>query len=142
MPETKSEAVTITKEDLQALITSAITAARAPNVIEQRELDKQEKLHLQELENRKKTAEQIKDKMEQDKWSRMTCSHQHSDAARGTHLVYVMESRGPGYLLCQACIAKIRPGAAPQGYKGGDIYDTAKFNALFQTIPSNSEIMG
>jgi len=119
-----------------------IKVIKEPTALEQKALDKQEREVREANESRRKTAEDVKRGIENKKWLQSVCSHQHNDAAHGTHLVFVQEVRGPGYLLCQKHQCKIRPGVAPTGYKGTDIYNTAEFNRLFQTLPGRGEIFG
>ena len=123
-------------------LAAVIKAIKEPTALEQKALDKQAQELLSKNESRKRLAGEVITQIENKKYLQSVCSHQHGDAARGTHLVYVKEQRGPGYLICQKNQCKIRPGNPPEGYKGTDIYNTAEFNRLFQTIPNQGEIFG
>ena len=119
-----------------------IRTIKEPTVLEQKTLDKQASELLAANEARRKTAGEVKQMIANKKWAQSVCSHQHADAAHGTHLVFVQEAKGPGYLICQKNQCIIRPGVAPKDYQGTDIYNTALFNQLFQTLPGRGDIFG
>lgn len=134
-----AETIQLTKNDLKEIITSAIAAAKAPNEVEQRQLDAQ-KLEIEQAQKERLIqSKSVLDEIEQKKTIQRLCSHEHRNG--DTHAVYVQEKSGPGYFICQKNQCKIRPGAPPEGYKGGDIYDTALFNRLFQKS-ANNDIFG
>jgi len=123
-----------------AALAEVIKAIKAPTVLEQKELDKQEREALAANENRKKQAQQVLATMAMKKQGQAVCNHKHPDG--NTHLVHVQEPTGPGYLICQKRQCIIRPGK-PSDHRRGDtaIYDTALFNQLFQTLPNKGDIM-
>ena len=139
-----SDNVSISKDDLKDIIASAVSAAvaasKAPSVIEQREIDKQEQEIRQAQEDRKKIAESVLQDIEQKRTTQLICSHEHRNG--DSHCVYIVEKNGPGFILCQKNQCKIRPGIASAGYAGNDIYDTATFNRLFQKLQTLGEIFG
>lgn len=135
--------ISLTPETLKDIIATAVSeavkAVKAPSELEQRKLDEQSRQIKQDQENRAKTAKDALQEIENKKSVQRSCTHQHKNG--DTHCVYVKESRGIGYLICQKNQCKIRAGVAPQGYKGNDIYDTQLFNQLFQKLPDN-ELFG
>lgn len=126
-----------------------IEAMKKPTVMEQKALDKEAAELLARNEERKANAAGMKIKRDSDRASKRTCRHQHPKG--DTHCVWIQERSGPGYILCQMnqCIIRPEPapkvshGRGPDGkeiwveYDGDDIYDTAEFNRLWQTLPSN-----
>lgn len=111
-----------------------ITELRKPTVMEQKQLDKEAAEILAKNEERKANAEGMKAKREADRWTKRHCSHLHPNG--NTHCIYIQEKTGPGYILCQRNQCIIRPEPAPANYDGDDVYDTAMFNRLFQSLPS------
>jgi len=136
MPE---QGITITQEALKEMMVEAIKAARAPNSVEQMQIDAQVRESKQANENRLKLSQSVADEAKQRKWNRNVCTHKRADGT--TRLTHIQEPNGPGYLLCLWNQCKIRPGAAPKNYQGDDIYDTDKFNELIQGVRSSSEIL-
>lgn len=137
---TQNQNISLTKDDLVEIITAAVAAAKAPNAVEQRKLDAEQKQIEQDQENRKKTSGQVLQGIENNKWVKRTCSHEHKNG--DTHCVYVQERVGPGYLLCQKNQCIIRPGTPSPNYKGSVIYDTELFNKIFQKTPGSGDIFG
>lgn len=123
-------------EDMKAIIAEM----KKPSVVEQIALDKQAAEIAARQKERLDNAAAIKQLMAEKAFQKRTCTHVHAKT-NDSHCVYIMEKRGPGYLLCQACQAVIRPGEPPEGNDTDYIYDTALFNRLFQGIPSN-ELFG
>lgn len=134
-----TETVGITKDDLKEILTAVVEIAKAPSVLEQRKLTAQNAEIEQAQRERQTLAQSMLEEIENKKNIQRLCSHEHRNG--DTHAVYVQEKSGPGYFICQKNQCKIRPGAAPEGYKGGDIYDTALFNRLFQKS-ANNDIFG
>ncbi len=137
--------VSLTPQALKELITSAVSAAvkaaKEPTVIEQAELDKQEREAAQKQEARKLQGEAVLEDLNNRRMLQRLCSHEHRNG--DTHCVYIQEPKGPGYLLCQKNQCKIRPGVAPKDSASGDIYDTDLFNRIFQKVPgAGQEIFG
>ena len=135
-----TENISLSAKDLQMLIATAVSeavkAAKEPSVIEQRQLDAEQKELEAKNEERKSNAAQQLEIIANKRMTQSICSHQHRDG--NSHCVYIMEKSGPGYILCQKNQCKIRPGVKPEkNYNGTDIYDTALFNKLFQSLPSN-----
>jgi hypothetical protein len=59
----------------------------------------------------------------------------HQRQCKHKNVVLIQPTPHPDYLLCLKCQAIIRPGLAPAGYNGGDIYDTALFEQLQKREP-------
>jgi hypothetical protein len=119
--------------------TKALVAElRKPTVMEQRQLDVEEKALLAKNEERKANAEAFRIKKEEERWLKRTCSHEHRNG--NTHCVFVTEPRITngvnGYILCQKNQCIIRPGTKPANDDSDAIYDTAQFNRLFQSLPT------
>jgi len=122
-------------------LAEVIKAVKAPNVIEQKKLDAESKAVQDAQEARKQQSESTLLDIKRKGQSQRICSHEHQKTGQ-THGVFVMEKSGPGYVLCQLCQAIVRPGVAPEGYKGVHIYDTGLFNQLFQKTAPSGEIFG
>lgn len=139
-----SQQLSLTAEQLQQLVAtaveSAVRAAKEPSAIEQKKLDAEAEVIRVQQEYRLRTAASVKEDQEQKKAMQRICTHEHRNG--DTHMVYIQEQKGPGYLLCQKNQCKVRPGIAPEGYEGGDIYDTELFNKCFQKISTGAEIFG
>lgn len=116
-----------------------ITALKQPSVVEQQKLDAEKKeIELRNQERKDNSAAMLQ-KIENDRMTKLSCTHQHQDG--NSHCVLVTEKRGPGYILCQKNQCIIRPGPKPEGYVGTDIYDTALFNRQLQGLPT-AELFG
>jgi hypothetical protein len=113
-----------------------VAAMKKPTVMEQKQLDKEAAEVLARNQERKDNAAGMTAKREADRQTKRTCNHQHPNG--NTHCVYIMPTKFDvyGYILCQKNQCIIRPEPAPAGYTGDDIYDTAQFNRLFQSLPS------
>jgi hypothetical protein len=134
----QDQPLTITKTDLQDMMVATIKAAREPNSTEQRKIDADDKEFEQAQSIRLQTAESQKQEIASKRFVAKTCTHRRKDGSyRVTH---VQERNGPGYMLCLWNQCKIRPGIAPEGYEGIDVYSTDKFNELFQANPAMGEI--
>jgi hypothetical protein len=129
MPE-KQESINLSKQDLADIITAAVAAAKAPNVIEQAKLDEQKAELVQKQKYRAATAQSVRDDIENKRLIQSICSHEHPNGA--SRSVYVVERTGPGYMICLKNQCKIRPEPKPAKPDAGAIYDTALFNKLFQ----------
>ena len=138
--ETKQ--LSLTAEDLQNIIKTAIEAGKAPNAVEQRKIDQQERQIKADQEARLKLSEGVKQIAADKRATQLVCSHEHNTAPYDTHCVYVMEKDTPGYFLCQKNQCIIRPEPQPAKYKGTAIFDTNLFNKLFQKQRSSGEIFG
>jgi hypothetical protein len=145
-----AETVQLTKNDLKEiladqarlnaeLLRETIAEIKKPTQAEQRELDATKLRVEQEQKERQALSKSLVEEIENKKTIQRLCSHEHRNG--DTHAVYIQEKSGPGYFICQKNQCKIRPGNAPEGYKGGDIYDTALFNRLFQKS-ANNDIFG
>jgi len=116
-----------------------IAAIKQPTVVEQQKIDAA-KLELEARnQERKDNSAAMLQKIEGDRLTKLSCTHQHQDG--NSHCVLVTEKRGPGYILCQKNQCIIRPGPKPEGYTGTDIYDTAMFNRQLQGLPT-AELFG
>jgi hypothetical protein len=133
--------ISLTKADLQELITTAVTAAVAaskkPSEFEQSKIDAEQKRIESDQANRKKVSAGVLEERENKKRMQQMCSHEHPDG--NTHCVYVQEKApSPGYMLCQKNQCVIRPGVASPNYKGTVIYSHELFNKLFQKLRAGS----
>lgn len=111
-----------------------IVELRKPSVVEQKKLDAEAKEMEDRQQERKENGAAILQSIENKRQLQRICSHKHRDGH--SHCVFV-QTGADQYILCQKNQCKIRAGVAPAGYSGGDIYDTALFNQLFQELPSN-----
>ena len=121
--------VSLNMSDLQGLIAGAVAAAVAEARKPEPLTERQEKEIAQAQEGRRATAESVLEEIEAKKQGQLICTHKH--ATGESHGVFI---EGSDYILCQKCQAKIRAGVAPEGYKGSFIYDTNKFNEIFQSL--------
>ena len=95
------------------------------------------------------TAQSLIAQKENERAIQRICAHEHSKReGGGTHCVHVREEdpRSPGFILCQKCQGRIRPGVAdadglPFQRDRGAIYDNALFNRLFQDC-GEASLMG
>lgn len=134
--------VNLTPDALQAMIAAAVTAAiqesRKPNPPTEQELSQ---LQMAQ-EHRAQTAQSVLLERENKIAMQNICAHEHSRReGGGTHAVWVREEdpRSPGFILCQKCQGRIRPGVLSTDPKApafnrdrGAIYNNDKFNQLFQ----------
>ena len=118
-----------------AALKTVIEEIKKPTALEQKKLDAEAKQLLDQNEERKSNSGAILQQIENKRQMQRICTHKHRDG--NSHCVYVMEQRGPGYILCQKNQCIIRAGNPPTNYKGNDIYSTDLFNRLFQELPSN-----
>jgi len=136
-------------DDIQKIVDAAVTAAM-------REANKPKPKSEQELaeieqaqQHRRETAEQYKAQQANKRWvQENACTHEHKKSAGGgTHCVHVLDNDypgDPGFIYCQNCEARVRPDT-PKWRKldPNAIFDTAKFNALFQSCAqAQGEIIG
>jgi|SRR5580704_4684832 hypothetical protein len=136
MPE--KDSISLTKQDLADIISQAIAAAKAPNVIEQQKLDAQAEETKQKQEYRKSISLSVKEDMENKRAVREVCSHEHANG--NSRSVWVQEPKGYGYMICLKNQCKIRPEPKPaKNADNGCIYNTALFNRLFQKAQSVEE---
>lgn len=136
----EKQGINLTPEALQAMIAAAVTAAiqesRKPAPPTEQELS----ALAMKQEHRAKTAESVVAAIEGTRRMQEMCVHEHSRReGGGTHCVWVREEdpRSPGFILCQKCQGRIRPGAYDKdGHSSlrdrGAIFNTDLFNKLFQ----------
>ena len=141
MSEEKSVSMSELREILAAqaqqnadALKTVIEELKKPTAIEQKKLDKEAKALVDANEERKANSGAILQQIENKRLLQRVCTHKHRDG--NSHCVYVMEQRGPGYILCQKNQCIIRAGNPPANYQGNDIYSTELFNRLFQEMPS------
>lgn len=141
----------ITPADLQAMIAAAVTAAITESRKPAPPTEQENAQLLMKQEHRALTAQSVlleaKNKIAMQK----ICAHEHSRReGGGTHAVWVREENpaSPGFILCQKCQGRVRPGELTQDAKApaflrdrGAIYDTDKFNQLFQDC-GEASLMG
>lgn len=140
---------TFTKDDVKEIVATAMAAVMA-------EANKPKPKTAQELaeieqaqQHRKETAESHKQQREQKRWIQVNaCTHEHTkQAGGGTHCVHVRDNDhldSPGYIYCQNCEGRFRPeGEKWRKLDPDAIFDTAKFNKLFQDCAQGQgEIIG
>lgn len=131
-----------TARDIQEIIATAINAAKAPNVIEQAEIDRQLKQVEQDNQTRLETSEQVKQKIKNEAFQKQTCQHE-GGKPKHAHTVFVSDEIG-GYVLCQLCRAVIRPESQlvhfPKNIQNNRmdiIFNTALFNKVFQNTDAS-----
>lgn len=141
--------IQLTPEALQTMIATAVATAiqesKKPAAPTERELADLE----QAQEYRASQAKQVIQTMENKRSHQLICVHEHDKrAGGGTHGVWVKEEdpRSPGFIYCQKCEARIRPGnydktGLPYQMDRGAIFDTSLFNKLFQECGDTS-LMG
>lgn len=135
--QTAEKSLALTKEDLADIIKAAIEAAKAPNVIEQAQLDHAQKEAEQANQTRLETAAQVRQQMDNAAFRKQTCAHE-GGKPKHAHTVFVTDDLG-GYVLCQVCRAVIRPENQLQFFpkdiqetRKDIIFNTALFNRVFQ----------
>jgi hypothetical protein len=132
------ESVNLTPDQLQSLITTAVTAAvaaaKTPSIIEQQQIDERKKEIEERQKDRLNTAKEHIEAIKSRRWVHENCSHEHKNG--DTHCVWIQEKSGPGYLICQKNQCIIRPGQMPADYKGTAVFNTELFNSIFQKLPS------
>ena len=125
MPE-KEQAVTMSPADLQQLIAAAVGAAVAE--AKKPVITEKDKRDLEMAQQSRQEQSELVKKIAADKMRRQKiCSHMRRDGS--TRGVYVENGN---FIVCLGCQGIIRPGTAPENYKGSDIHDTDLFNRLFQ----------
>jgi hypothetical protein len=138
----EEQGVVLTTDALKEIIATAIAAAKAPNVIEQAEIAKQQKTIEQDNQTRLEASAQIKKKMEGDVFRKRTCQLV-GGKPKHPHTVFVSDDIG-GYVLCQMCRAVIRPEGQLvhfpkdiQKTRLDIIFDTQLFNKVFQNTDAS-----
>lgn len=142
----------LTPTMLKDLVASAVTAAIAEVRKPLPPTDEQKAITDQKQRMRQQTADQIVEIIHNRRQTQINCTHEHSKReGGGTHCVWVKEEdhNSPGYIYCQICQGRFRPGTFAGNDRTqpaylrdrGAIYDTAKFNQLFQDCAANG-IMG
>ena len=123
------------------MLASVIQELKKPTVAEQKALDAELQRIKDANEERKGNAAGILMKMQQDRFEKETCTHEHRNGV--SHGVKVEEKApSPGYILCQSCQANVRPGPKPtENSDPRAIYDTNLFNRMFQKLPSSELFM-
>ncbi len=86
------EAIRLTKADLQDIISVAVTAGKAPNVLEQKKIDEEQKRTEAAQSTRKALSGQVLQDLENRRNIQRICSHEHANG--DTHCVYVQEQKG------------------------------------------------
>jgi hypothetical protein len=141
--------ISLTPEALRDLVSSAVaaavTAANAPKPPTEQEMAA---IKMQQ-DQRRENAEQIKrGKENKRRFSEFICTHEHAQqAGGGTHCVHVRDNDhpdSPGYIYCQNCEGRFRGESEKWRKLDPDaIFDTAKFNLLFQKCAgAQGEIIG
>jgi hypothetical protein len=138
----KQQTLTLTTEDLQKLISSAVNSAVTTAVTEMRKPEPPSEKELaalkQQQDERLQAAEGVKQKNENRRFiQEKVCTHAHAlREGGGTHATYVHDNDvplSPGYIYCQKCEGRIRPDEPimrkldPQA-----IFDSNLFNRLMQ----------
>lgn len=136
-------------DDIQKIVDAAVTAAmrEANKPKPKTEAELAEIAQAQQL--RRETAENDKQRrVNKRNFSEHICTHEHSkQAGGGTHCVHVLDNDhpgDPGFIYCQNCEGRFRPDSAKWRKLDPEaIFDTAKFNLLFQSCAqAQGEIIG
>ena len=139
---------TMLKELVSSAVAAAIAEVRKPDPPTEQQLATTNQKQLM----RQQTADQIVEIIHNRRNAQINCAHEHSKReGGGTHCVYVREENpaSPGYIFCQLCQGRFRPGnfagedrTQPAFLRDrGAIYDTNRFNRLFQECAAGG-IMG
>lgn len=146
-PALTPEIQAILQSLVQTSVTAAIAAANAPKPPTQQELSDLQLAQQHREANAAGVIANIKNK----RFAQTVCTHEHSKSAGGgSHGVWVKEEdpRSPGYIYCQKCEARVRPGeynaeGLPYQRDRGAHFNTELFNQLFQDCGEQSgAIMG
>jgi hypothetical protein len=134
--ETETQAgMSLTADQLQSLITAAVTAAVAESK-KPAPLTEQQQAEILQANNMRLEQRDLVLQGEANKAAlRRACSHFRSAAPYGTTAVYVQNGN---YLICQQCQAVVRPGVEEKYKDSVSIYDTELFNKLFQAAGSGA----
>jgi len=128
-------------KSMEAVMLSVLEHARKPVLTEQqvREMEARQ-------EERKENAEKERQRMENLRRVRRACNHMRRDGScravfvKGCGDPNLADGTGSGnFFICQACQAIVRPGVAPEGYTGMDIFDNVLFEKLWQ---ATAEVAG
>src|SRR5271156_368553 len=133
---TQDQSVTLSPEDLKAMIAGAVTAA----IEASKKPYTDPMLVKHQQEQRERIAGYEIEKIKNRRQNQLNCTHEHSKReGGGTQAVWVREEdpRSPGFILCQECQGRFRPhvydeDGLPCQRDRGAIYDTNIFNKLFQ----------
>lgn len=133
----------------QAAIREAVAAAIAENN-KPKPKTQQELAEIEQAQqHRKDNAENERQRRENKRWfAEKSCRHEHSKSAGGgTHCVHVLDNdhpSDPGFIYCQLCEGRFRPDTPKWRKLDPDaIFDTARFNELFQSCAQvQGEIIG
>lgn len=123
----EEKGMSLTPTQLQALITAAVTAAVSEAKKPVPLTEEQEAARKNDIDMRRQIAEMQLQKVAEDRMIRSICTHQRVNNSYCT--VHVKEGN---YVLCQVCLAIVRPEPAPKDDDGRSIYDTQLFNRLVQ----------
>ena len=140
----KDQVITVDVSKLQEIIAGTVAATvaemRKPAPPTAKELADLE----QAQEQRRATAEGVKEKNRNKRWIQEHCTHFHkpNDAGGGTHCVYVYDNGITGsfnFIYCQKCEARIRPeeDALMRRLDPEALFDSAKFSLLMQSVSVN-----
>jgi len=122
--ETMSEQKTgLTAEQMKELMLAMAQELRKPPL----PTPEQQAAIDSDKQMRKEQAQLALARMENERRERLACIHRRKDGTNNA--VYVPNGH---FMICQSCQAVIRPGTAPEGDLGVDIYNTQLFNELFQ----------
>lgn len=123
-------------EVIASAVAAAIAESRKPLPPTEKELKEVEQLQQQRVAN----AAGVIASMENKRAVQQICSHEHKrKEGGGTHAVWVRDEdpRSPGYIYCQKCEARIRPGVfdkegLPYQRDRSALFNTELFNRMFQ----------
>lgn len=130
----EEKGMSLTPSQLQALITAAVTAAVSEAKKPAPPTEAQQAAIAQDLDMRRQIADLQLKKVENDRMLRSVCTHQRVNNSYCT--VHVKDGN---YVICQACLAIVRPEPAPKDDDGRSIYDTRLFNQLVQGSRANAD---
>lgn len=133
-----SETTGMSKQDLKeifaantATLLEVIKELKKPTEMEQKKLDAERLVLLQQNEERKRNSVNVKARQQVRHNAQRSCTHKHPNG--DSHCVFIQERNG-GYMICQKLQCIIRSGQAPENYKGNDIYDSKLFSEIWQSL--------
>ncbi len=126
----------LNRDIIASVVAAAIAESRKPLPPTEKEIKDLEQIQQQRAAN----AAGVIAAMENKRAVQQICSHEHKrKEGGGTHAVWVKDEdpRSPGYIYCQKCEARIRPGnfdkeGLPYQRDRGALFNTDLFNRMFQ----------
>lgn len=130
----EDKGMNLTAKQLQELVAAAVSAAVSEAKKPAPLTEEQEASRKQDIDMRRQIAELQLQKVDNERMLRSICSHQRANNSYAT--VHVKDGN---YVLCQICLAIVRPEPAPKDDDGRSIYDTRSFNHLVQASRASAD---